>query len=380
MLRVLFLFLCATMLSAQSFASDSGFTKQTSEPVLVFDMWEDGSQFYRIPALVVAADGSLVAFADKRGDRMNDLPNIISIVAKRSVDGGQTWSAPVTVAAGDSLSGKTYGDVAVALHHPTGNLVAVYSGDQGFWGSNKEKRAGFYVSTSSDNGLTWTAPRRITDQIYQESWFGAFCASGRMLCTPDGRLLFVANTRLLARHELKDVYEFVCCSDDGGETWKVLNPESRIPADGIGNESKLVQLPGGDLIMSIRTPGQRRFSRSVDGGYTWSSDYKIPELVEPDCNGDIISVSGAGGKELLLHSLPADGKVRRDVSVYASADDGVTWCLERQLYRGLSAYTSMAQLPDGSIGCLVEVGKWDANLPGDDGFRIYFTRFELPKP
>ena len=56
----------------------------------LFEMGEDGSKFYRIPALVKAADGALVAIADKRGDALGDLPNIITIVSKRSTDGGKT--------------------------------------------------------------------------------------------------------------------------------------------------------------------------------------------------------------------------------------------------------------------------------------------------
>ncbi|MBQ3576092.1 MAG: exo-alpha-sialidase, partial [Coprobacter sp.] len=57
----------------------------------VYEMNENGSKYYRIPALVKASDGSLVAIADKRGDALGDLPNVISIVAKRSTDNGKTW-------------------------------------------------------------------------------------------------------------------------------------------------------------------------------------------------------------------------------------------------------------------------------------------------
>lgn len=148
---------------------------EASEPtkVLVYDMNEAGSKYYRIPALVTAADGSLVALADKRGSSLSDLPNTISVVAKRSTDGGLTWSDAVTIAQGDAATGKTYGDPAVVLDRNTGNLVAVFSGDTGFFVSTKTSRAGFYVSTSSDNGVTWTEPRAITDQIYQSSWYGA---------------------------------------------------------------------------------------------------------------------------------------------------------------------------------------------------------------
>lgn len=352
---------------------------EVNDMTVVFEMGEDGSQFYRIPALAVAADGSLVALADKRGDRMNDLPNIISVVAKRSTDGGRTWSRAVTVARGDSARGLTFGDPALALDRNTGNLVTVYSGDQGFWGSNKEKPAGFYVSQSSDNGLTWTAPRNITAQVYQDPWHGAFAASGRMLQCADGRLMFVANTRLSPRHELKDVYEFVCSSADGGNTWSVLNPDARIPSDGIGNESKLVELPDGSLIMSIRSKGNRRFATSHDGGRTWTADTLVSDLIEPDCNGDIITLKDRRGRTILAQSIPSDPATRQNASVQFSADGGKTWPVKTQLYEGLSAYTSMAQLPDGSLGCLVEVGKWDGNIPGPDGFTIYFKRIEVPE-
>ncbi|MCM1349218.1 MAG: glycoside hydrolase [Firmicutes bacterium] len=374
----LFFTVCALMLCGTLEAAPSGNGLQPGEMIPVYRQGESGSRFYRIPALAVCPDGTLVALADKRGDRMNDLPNTISVVAKRSTDGGLTWSEAITVAQGDSARVLTYGDPALAVDPASGRLVAVFSGDEGFWGSTKERKAGFYVSTSDDCGLTWSEPRSITHQIYQKPWYGAFAASGRMLACADGRLMFVANTRLSPRHELKDVYEFVCSSSDGGDTWTVLNPDGRTPANGIGNESKLVELADGTLIMSIRSKGHRRFARSTDGGRSWSADSVVNDLVEPDCNGDIVTAVTASGRQILVHSLPANPDVRRDASLYFSADGGKTWPRVVRLCEGLSAYTSVAQLPDGTLGCLVEVGKWDGNIPGPDGFDIFFTRVAIP--
>ena len=59
------------------------------ERTSLFEMGEAGSKYYRIPALVKAQDGALVAIADKRGDALGDLPNIITIVSKRSTDNGK---------------------------------------------------------------------------------------------------------------------------------------------------------------------------------------------------------------------------------------------------------------------------------------------------
>ncbi|MCM1347892.1 MAG: glycoside hydrolase [Firmicutes bacterium] len=338
--------------------------------VAVFSINEDGSRYYRIPAIVTAADGSLVALADKRGSSINDLPNTISVVAKRSTDNGRTWSSAVTIAQGNSSTGKTYGDPAVVLDRNTGKLVAVFSGDKGFFGSTPTNRAGFYVSTSSDNGLTWTEPRAITNQIYQSNWYGAFCASGSLLQTADGKLMFVANTRTTAAQSVTDVYEFVCCSSDGGETWSVLNPSGRTPAAGNGNESKLVETSDGTLIMSIRSANNRRFAKSTDGGYTWGEAEAMTQLIEPDCNGDIIVYPSTDGQTRMLHSLPSHPVNRRDVSVYLSYDEGKTWPVKKQLVSGSSAYSSLTVLPDGSIGCFVEEGD-------NSGFNLYFHRFSL---
>ncbi|MFA0621188.1 neuraminidase, partial [Vibrio sp. 10N.222.49.A4] len=58
---------------------------------IVFKGGEGGSSHYRIPSMVVAADGSLVAFAEGRGtsgDPGNGAPT--SIKSRRSTDNGQT--------------------------------------------------------------------------------------------------------------------------------------------------------------------------------------------------------------------------------------------------------------------------------------------------
>ena len=50
------------------------------ERTVLFVNGDAGSKYYRIPAVITAADGSVIAVADKRMDCLWDLPNHIDIV------------------------------------------------------------------------------------------------------------------------------------------------------------------------------------------------------------------------------------------------------------------------------------------------------------
>lgn len=350
---------------------------------LLFDMGDAGSRFYRIPALVTAADGSLIAIADKRWDKINDLPAHIDVIARRSTDMGKTWSEPVIIAGKNTDEG--FGDPAIVLDKKSGALICIFAAGNGLWQSNSENRMRIHTSKSMDNGQTWSNPRDITSQIYgkgcpdasRANWYGAFAASGRALQLNDGRILFAVAARLTSDWGGR-LSNYACYSDDGGETWSV----SENAADLNGDEAKLMELDNGDLVMSIRNrdKGTRKFCISKDRGTTWGKSYLQADMNDPACNGDIIrysSVKEGADKNRILHSIPDDPAIRQNVSVLLSYDEGKTWPVKKTISPGLSAYSSMTILPDGTIGIIVEEGKWDANLPGEDGFKLWFMRFSL---
>lgn len=371
---VQFLLLFLMCISASwTWASDA------PERTVLFNMGDYDSQYWRIPALVTAADNSLVAVVDKRGSSLGDLPNTISIMSRRSTDNGKNWSEPVVVAQGGN--GKTYGDPAVVLDKKTGNLICMFVGDQGLWNATPYNRQGIYVSKSTDNGVSWSEPVAITDQVYanHSSWYAGFAGSGHGLCLKDGRLMFVLAIRATSA-TVVPLHNYAIYSDDGGDNWTL----STNAATTAGDEAKVVELEDGDILMSIRNPskGNRIFCKSTDRGQTWGKAYFETELKDPACNGDIIRYSystdeGSEGKSRLLHSLPESTTTRENVTIYLSEDDGETWPIKKRLVDGYSAYSSLTVLSDGTIGALVEEGKWDSNLPGEDGFQLVFYRFTM---
>ncbi len=207
------------------------------------------SKWYRIPAIETAADGSLVAVFDKRYSKRDDLPFPISIVCMRSTDNGRTWSTPTFIA--ERSADHTYGDASLVLDKETGELFCMYVGDEGFFQSNTSNRAVIYYSKSTDNGVTWTAPTSINDQIYtgtRAGWKAAFAASGGALQLESGRLMFVLCVRPANDNGDGFVDNWTLYSDDHGATWQV----STNRATDQGNEAKVVELNTGEVLMSIR--------------------------------------------------------------------------------------------------------------------------------
>ena len=384
-----FVMLLVSIITTTSFAQD----ELTGVPV--FTMGESGSQYYRIPAIVETENGTLVAIADQRGSALGDLPNIISIVAKTSTDKGATWNSMVTIAQASATAGTTYGDAVAVYDEETGKIITVFVGNEnygtncvGLWASNSTYPLRLYKSESSDNGASWTTPVDITESIYnavyglRTSWVGGFAGSGSAVQLKKGdkagRLMFVVALRQNSTWG-GNCSNYAVYSDDNGATWQVSTA-----ACTSGDEAKVVELENGDLLMSIKNrkddssngSGYRLMAKSTDQGATWTTAEVNNNLMDPACNGDVVSIE-YDGQYYLLHSLPASTSTRENVTVYASLDGGETWPISRKIYNGYSAYSSLEVLNDGTIGILVEEGKWDSALPGDDGFNIGYYNFTM---
>ena len=315
-----------------------------------------GSTNYRIPAVITAKDGSIVAITDKRKFNEGDLPQDIDIVCNRSTDGGQTWSEPYTIALGTGVN-HGFGDCAVAWSNDENGLIAVFVGGPGLWNSTPSEPIRSYKSYSYDNGQTWTEPEDITHFIFgdnciipeQQTWRASFFGSGNGLLTSTGRIMFVAAIREGSAQSLNN---YAVYSDDNGMTWQVSGRASTG-----GDEAKVTELVDGRILMSIRHNGKRWYNISSNGGQSWRPNVSSwNDITAPACNGDMIrytSVDQGSNKNRLLHSVPK-GTQRTDVTVYLSYDEGESWPVSKTIVPYSSAYSSLCILPDGTIGLYVE--------------------------
>ncbi len=340
--------------------------KVQSAPFQPYDL---GSHYWRIPAMVVlhhqkgenaSKNGRVVTMADNRFDHNGDLPSHIDVYERHSDDNGATWSTHKMVVGTDAdhaLVGGNHGFGDVSLVEcASGKIVAIMVGGPGYFGSTPSNPIVPTIITSTDGGDTWSTPRTLTDELYKTTYTegavqGSFAGSGRGLMLQrqkdkqlNGRIMFAMSHRFVVNGN-RSVQEYIIYSDDEGDTWKF----STQSAYNGGDESKLVELADGTVMISVRQSGQRGYNTSKDGGVTWGTQAKWADIDGNACNGDILYVN----KHVMLHSYPNDGS-RKNVTIKASFDSGKSWSKPYVVCAPSSCYSTMDVTKDGDIAIFYE--------------------------
>ena len=307
----------------------------------------------RIPNIVVAADGTVLAFA-KSGRLL-----------RRSADGGKSWDPVQQVghdAGGSAIVDRNTRDVMVVSAH-RGHL----------W-------------RSSDHGKTW----KREPCVFKPNAAGHGTPKGtpaQTACSESGitlrhgkhkgRLLMPARVMAPKGTNAQEWwpyhYNTAIYSDDGGKTWQTSYPVQ----SGTG-EGTLAELSNGDIYYNSRShlsvDHRRRIAWSYDGGrmFTdWRVCEHLFEVGQPHyfkygrkpsygINAGLVRLplERTGGKDVLVFSIPdSKGGPRVRMTVWASFDRGQTWPMKRLVYKGPSAYSSLAAGPDGNVYLLFERGK-----------------------
>ena len=343
--------------------------------------FENAGAYYRIPALVVTTNGTLLAFADRRYNNRDDLPNRIEVEVTRSTNNGTNWSKRIKITPTSVSKTDGYGDTASVVVRNSNTVIAITASHVGFFYSKPNNPIRIQLFRSSDEGLTWQH-EDITSQIYgpqckdamRSKWEGAFVSSGNGVQLSTGRILFVLNVFESSSRAYNQIKNYVMYSDDGGYTWNVSKNAPKNA--GGGNEAKIVELSDGRLLMSARpiAGNKRMHAYSSDRGETWSDAAQQKDITAAGSNGDMIyytSVKNGWDTNRIIHFIPTasttvtgehqyNGRVGpANPYFYYSYDDGKTFIKGPQVKVGQqSGYSSLAVLHDGSIGVLYEDKSW----------------------
>jgi sialidase-1 len=322
----------------------------------VFVSGEEGYHTYRIPALVVTPQRTLLAICEGRKSGRGDHGDL-DLVQKRSTDGGKTWGKLELIHEEGGDAKITIGNPCPVVDQSTGLIWLPFT-------RNNDK---VFVTSSKDDGQTWSPPREITADVKARdwNWYATGPGNGIQLTQGkhQGRLVIPCDHRVNGDKDAKDNWDkagrsHVIYSDDHGETWKLGGS-----TDFAMNECAVVELADGTLMLNCRSyrgKACRGVALSNDGGVTWEPTLDDPKLVESVCQASLVRYGFAeekdGGQALLVFSNPAVPKGRTHLTIRLSTDEGKTWPNERLLHAGPSAYSSLAVLPSGRIGVLYEKG------------------------
>ncbi|KMS66390.1 alpha-sialidase [Streptomyces viridochromogenes] len=340
---------------------------ETSVP---FRAGREGYASFRIPAAVVTAGGTLLAFCEGRVGSANDAGHI-DIVLKRSTDGGRTWG-PLTVAAdnGRHLAGNPAPVVLdtgriLLVHirnHADATEAAILRGEV----SDADGRR-IWVRHSDDDGVTWSSPKEITAQVKRPGWRWYATTPGHAIQLSTGRVVVPANhtippTGADVGNEAKYNSGHCLLSDDRGATWRIGYLDENTNGYINVNETTAAELPDGRVYFNTRndspSPGNRADAYSADGGTTLVKPFRPQAgLSAPICEGSVLQLRDP---DVLLFSGPADPAVRALMTIRASTDDGVTWRSAHTVDGLPAAYSDLVRIDDATVGLLYETGDFGA--------------------
>ena len=335
-------------------------TGSAQEPNYIFEKGDDGYACFRIPAVVNAPDGSVLAFAEGRNNSCSDTGDV-DLVMKRSTDNGMTWGPLQLIW---DQQENTVGNPAPVVDATTGTVFLLATWNLGtdhepaIINQTSADTRRVYLLSSHDSGRSWTEPEEITWSVKDSSWTWYATGPGSGIQIQRGAhkgRLMVACDHIEAGTQ--HYYSHVIYSDDHGRSWQLggTTPQHFV------NESEVAELDDGGLLLNMRNyaPDERhrKVSRSYDGGITWSDLASDSTLVEPICQASLQRYQFADqGRSILLFSNPASKQRRENMTVRASFDDGRTWPKSLLIHGPMAAYSDLVRLPDDFIGLLYEAG------------------------
>lgn len=338
-------------------------------PVFTKDLLLPGYLHFRIPALAITPQGTLLAFTEMRTGA-DLVPK--TLACRRSVDNGETWG-PVTLLEEHTLT-KVYGNETVVVDWETGKIhlfyLQVFSNSSGNTGN-------MYHKVSSDDGVTWSE-RVLMADVVNAGWRPAGPGTGIQLERGEhaGRLIVPGRYSDGGKGG-----NYLMYSDDGGETWNVGFKSNSSPGI-LENETTCVELvgdDGGESVIYINARNQASPTEDVyrrldayagNCGETVLSGFERNTYIRTDrVHASLLRWSamdkGQARNRILFSCVSwapafqgggAQGR-RRHVGIWSSFDETESWTpVAKRVHDVKGGYSSMGKTADGLIAILFEEG------------------------
>lgn len=347
--------------------------------------YDGRNSYYRIPAITMMSDGSLLGFSDIRIGGTGDIGggNPISIMVRKSDDNGRTWGEQsVTITGGSSDFDFAHGDAAVVTDRETGRMILLCAS-----GKKKYSSGGCMLGQYlSSDGITWQGGD-ITSTI-KDAFSNAGLNVTRQFFT-SGRIIQSAKIKVGSNYR---IYSALCTgngsivvySDDFGSNWAVLG--GCVACSG-GDETVLEELPNGDLLLSARLSGMSRrfnvfiYSDQTTGVGSWNVTTANGLSTATNCNAELLLLPTENSNiYVLLHSVALSG--RRNVTIYYKVIDTEVdayttpsfysdgWNVLKQMSTTTSCYSTMVSDKDGNVAYLFEENS-------NGGYDIQYRNFTI---
>ncbi|MBL4847580.1 MAG: exo-alpha-sialidase [Planctomycetes bacterium] len=299
-------------------------------------------------ALALTQSGLVAClYTDSRNYHLNlDVTNT-DVFVSSSGDGGSTWGADLSPVVDGSFRSQNTPSLAGGL----GNTLFAA------WRDERLLNTGLFFSSSADGGATWSANQKLKNTVASgysiaalgtevvaiwrgtnvelrysadggASWSATATLSDSLVGSRQDTVVAIGSGVIFSawydtRDGFGDVYSTV--STDGGVTWSAnvkINSNTGVVG---ANKPTVAVGPTGDLICAWteNTGGNSsvNFSRSTDGGATWSTSVQIKTnagtLFKPN-----VSVDAAGNVLCVYVGLIGGDK---GIHLGRSTDNGATW-------------------------------------------------------
>lgn len=367
---------------------------------------------YRIPAIAVNREGTVLAVTDHRPGG-NDVGFAEVDIKIRRSDDYVNWTDEEFIANGtgtgrdfngswvNNVFEYAFGDAAIVADRESDEvLVMCVGGKQAFPYATATSHNYVARLCSHDGGVTWDDPENLTAMFMEISQmamenpegyepvlpeaYSMFYGSGRILQSrmfkKEGSRYYRLYAALLVREVLPGASgashnNHVVYSDDFGATWHTLGGVA-VPG---GDEAKVEELPDGTIVISSRKSYGRyfnifTFTNIAAGEGNWSTAVASHAQTggiafgANACNGELLKVpvirkSNGVKCDIMLQSIPT-GNSREKVAVYFKEMDyskaytpttfAQNWTKGMEVSDRGSAYSAMTVQADGRIGFFYE--------------------------